>query len=65
MSGVNGNRLEELTRQFNAPQTEFTVPAAFKRTCGELIDPTLLPGITGWFSEPGRGRTRMAACAGG
>ena len=32
MSGVNGERLEELTRQFNAAQSEFTVNPMFKGT---------------------------------
>lgn len=41
MSGVNGNRLEELTRQFNASQTEFTVAPVFKGTYDELINGTV------------------------
>lgn len=38
MSGVNGERLEELTRRFNASQSEFAVVPVFKGTYDELIN---------------------------
>jgi sn-glycerol 3-phosphate transport system substrate-binding protein len=41
MSGVNGERLEEMTRQFNAAQTDFTVTPIFKGTYDELINATV------------------------
>ncbi|MBI0537240.1 extracellular solute-binding protein [Roseomonas sp. KE2513] len=41
MSGVNGERLEEMTRQFNASQSEFSVTPIFKGTYDELINATV------------------------
>ena len=41
MSGVNGERLEEMTRQFNASQSEYSVTPIFKGTYDELINATV------------------------
>jgi sn-glycerol 3-phosphate transport system substrate-binding protein len=41
MGGVNGERLEEMTRQFNASQPDYTVSPVFKGTYDELINATV------------------------
>ncbi|UFN47354.1 extracellular solute-binding protein [Roseomonas sp. OT10] len=41
MAGVNGERLEELTRRFNASQAEYNVVPVFKGTYDELINGTV------------------------
>ncbi|MBP0493888.1 extracellular solute-binding protein [Pararoseomonas indoligenes] len=41
MSGVNGERLEEMTRQFNASQPDFAVTPVFKGSYDDLINATV------------------------
>ena len=41
MTGVNGDRLEELTKQFNASQSTYSITPVFKGSYDELINGTV------------------------